>query len=92
MILSLSENCTAIRSTPTMASATNTAVRNAACINGGNRMKVWMLNNTNLVLAILWAAIAILNMINSPHIGRDSLFFLWGALVAVNLVEWYLRT
>ena len=55
-------------------------------------MKVWMLNNTNLVLAILWAAIAILNMINSPHIGRDSLFFLWGALAAVNLVEWYLRT
>lgn len=55
-------------------------------------MKVWMLNNPNLVLAILCAVIAILNMIDSPHIGRDVLFFLWGALVATNLIAWYLWT
>lgn len=36
MILSLFENCMAMRLTPTMASATNTDVRNAACINGDN--------------------------------------------------------
>ncbi len=51
-------------------------------------MTVWMLNNTNLVLAILLAVIAILNMIDSPHIGRDALFFLWGALAALNLAVW----
>lgn len=55
-------------------------------------MTVWMLNNTNLVLAILCAVIAILNMIDSPRMGRDALFFLWGALVATNLIKWFLMT
>ncbi len=53
-------------------------------------MKEWILKNANLILAILWFLVAALNMIGSAHIGRDILFFLWGVLVAVNLVEWYL--